>query len=377
MRDLFVGTSTLSEPLAIGSKVQTTVFTQHIMDCLCCQDGGVGPPSETEFLGSLCRLKDGNAKFPAVPNRYCLYLVAGCPFAARPWTVMSFYGLTETIPIIKCFPASYTDGWFMEPKSEGEEDLVKEFPSAQVDNCPLGCHHLSQLYYKASPEFKGAISVPLLWDLSQNTAVSNNSLGLAEMMATQMKPLATRNQDVDLYPTDKQEYKEHQELVKQLHSQVTTPVYKINVRRRGEEHDEMVNAYYATLDELQERLKKNGPFLMGKEFRFADIILFISLVRLDLAYQWRFGLGRKSVRENYPLLWTYTSTIMDLPGVKETVLPRDIMALYFLTLKFATQNNGRTLPQVPEAWLAGVMNGGGNKEEEDVERSNKRQKVSG
>jgi len=330
------------------------------MDCLCCASGVAGPSSDTEFLGSVCHLEKSEgvpAKFPAVSNRYCLYIVAGCPFAARPWTVMSFYGLGNDISLIKCFPASYEDGWFMEPKSQGEHDLVESFPNAVVDKCPQGYHHLSQLYYQALPEFKGAISVPLLWDKEENTAVSNSSMGLAEMMATQMRDMATRNKDVNLFPTDKQEYENHQELVKMLHAQVTTAVYKMNATKCGHEHDKLVDDYYATLDELEDKISKEGPFLMGTDFRFADIVLFISLVRLDLAYQWRFGLGRKNVRENYPTLWKYTQRIMDIPGIRETILPRDIMALYFMTLKWIKQHNGRTLPQVPEAWEDGCMRG--------------------
>jgi hypothetical protein len=39
----------------------------------------------------------------------------------------------------------------------------------------------------------------------------------------------------------------------------------------------------------------------------ADFVLFISLIRFDLAYQWRFGLGRRNVRENYPVFETTCS----------------------------------------------------------------------
>ena len=330
------------------------------MDCLCCADGGAGPSSDTEFLGSICKLKsaDGiDAKFPAEENRYCLYVVAGCPFAARPWAVLSFYGLTHAIPVIKCFPASYEDGWFLEARSPGECQLVESFPDAVVDNCPLGFHHLSQLYYKASPQFKGAISVPLLWDSEENTAVSNSSMGLSEMLATQMRSMATRNKGIDLYPMDKEMYQQHQELLKVLHDRVTTAVYKINTTKSGHEHDALVDKYYDILEELQERISNRGPYLMGTDFFFCDMVLFISLVRLDLAYQWRFGLGRRNVRENYPILWKYTQNVMDIPGIRETILPRDIMALYFMTLKWIQQNNGRTLPQVPETWEDGCMRG--------------------
>jgi len=334
------------------------------MDCLCCTDGGVGPASDTEFLGSVCQLKtaDGTpAQFPAVAHRYTLYVIAGCPFAARPWSVLGFYGLTEAIPVVKLFPASYEDGWFFQARSAGEKELCQMFPEAQVDTDPNGYSHLRELYLKAHPEFKGAISVPLLWDSELDTAVSNSSLGLAEMVATQMRGLGTRHQDVLLFPCPTEspdEHRAHNELVKDLHSRVTTAVYKINTIKDGKEHDKLVDDYFATLEELQERIITNssqqhgGPsYLMGKDIRFADLVFFISLVRLDLAYQWRFGLGRRNVRENYPGLWSYVQRILRLPGMADTVLPRDIMALYFMTPKWViSNNNGRTLPQVPENW---------------------------
>lgn len=327
------------------------------MDCLCCADGGVGPNSDTEFLGSVCSLqtKDGTeAVFPAESGRYTMYVIAGCPFAARPWCVMGFYGLNEgSIPVVKLFPAAYDDGWFFEAKSDGEKELCRMFPDALYDKDPIHrCSHLKELYLKARPDFKGAISVPLLWDGEKDTAVSNSSLGLAEMIATQMRSMGTRNKNVLLFPSRTEspdEYKAHSELVKDLHTRVSTAVYRMNATRDGKEHDKQVNDYYATLDELQERIKANGPYLMGENIRFADFVLFISLIRLDLAYVWRFGLGRKTVREHYPVLFAYMQRILELPGIRDTVLPRDVMALYFMTPKWV-DGNGRTLPQVPKTW---------------------------
>lgn len=345
------------------------------MDCLCCAGGGKGPTSDTEFLGSICNLKktsDGTPViFPVEPNRYTLYLIAGCPFAARPWTVSSFYGLSgkanSVIKVCKCFPAAHDDGWFLTPVSDGEKELVDAFPIAQVDVDPNGydISHVRQLYEKAKPGFKGAISVPLLWDSKQDTAVSNSSLGLSEMIATQMRCRATRNADRVLFPcreTRPLEYQQHSDLVKKIHAQVTTPVYRINATTNGGEHDKLVDEYYSVLDEFERRLGGETPsshFLMGDEVRFADFVLFISLVRLDLAYQWRFGLGKKSIRENYPNLWKFQRRILQIPGIAETVLPRDIMALYFLTPKWVKACAGRmSLPQVPESWETGCTGEG-------------------
>ncbi|KAL3794132.1 hypothetical protein HJC23_012839 [Cyclotella cryptica] len=351
------------------------------MDCLCCVDGGRGPNSDTEFLGSVCNLNNGEAKFPAENGRYVMHVVAGCPFAARPWSVLSFYGIpttsnTDGVRVVKMFPASHTDGWFFSPISAGEKELVESFPDANCDTLlptPKGCyppndtcfppckdgegpvHHISQLYEIAKPGFSGVKSVPLLWDTKTHTAVSNSSLGLSEMIATQLVPtMGTRNLDVALYPSrsnEKELYQEHDELVKMLNSRVTTAVYKINATNNGREHDRLVNEYYDTLDELQLRIQKNGGYLMGNTIRFADIILFISLVRLDLAYQWRFGLGRRSIRDDYPGLLKYMTTILNMEGMLgECVLPRDIMALYFMTPKWVALTAGKTLPQVPESW---------------------------
>jgi putative glutathione S-transferase len=334
------------------------------MDCLSCGCGGAGPATDSEFLGSICNLTTTTpgtgtgsepAKFPVEADRYIMYVIAGCPFAARPWAVQALYGLP--IKVVKLFPASYEDGWFFVPKSDGEKALVDNFPTAVTDKDPLGHGHLKELYLKANPDFEGAISVPLLWDTKQNTAVSNSSLGLSEMFETQFKGMATRNTDFEMYPIDPALKQEHEDLNKWIHSNVTVAPYKMNGTKDGKLHDELVDNYYKALTKMQDRLVENDKtmssgkaFLMGSQVRFADIILWISLMRYDLAYQWRFGLGRYSIRDDYPRLQTFVQQILDIEGIKESVYPRDMMALYFMTLKWTFNGSGRQLPQVPHAW---------------------------
>jgi len=314
-----------------------------------------------------------------------LYDLSGCPFAARPWSVLSFYGIpsnsnTHGLRVIKLFPAAHDDGWFLQPVSQGEQDLLHAFPDAKCDSLtptPEGCtpldprffpedkttfHHISQLYEFAKPGFQGAKSVPLLWDTKSHTIVSNSSLGLSEMIATQMAPtMATRNQHIRLFPScqtddenEKQLYLQHKELVKQIHSKITTAVYKINSVTDGGEHDRMVNDYYSALETYQTQIVDNGGYLMGTTPKFVDLLLLASLVRLDLAYQWRFGLGRKSIRENYPGLMKYMTGMLEMEGMMgDCILPRDIMALYWMTPKWVN----RTLPLVPETWEVECVGG--------------------
>ena len=352
--------------------------------------------------------KKKDVKFPAQGgNRYAMYVSAGCPFAARPWAVQALYGLPITI--IKMFPAAHEDGWFFKAISEGEKALVLGFPSANTahkdplhyddddddSNNMVIIHHLRQLYQKANPNFTGTISVPLVWDTVQDTAVNNSSLQSAELFGTEMKHLAIRNQQVELYPRkDTIEYKEHDELIRYLHSNVTTAVYKINVTNEGHERETMIDEYYKILTELQTRLQSNHnknddddsasscKYLMGSQFRFADIILWISLIRHDLAYQWRFGMGKYSIREDFKGLWNYMihihTTFPDM--YQESVLPRDIMAMYFMGTKFLAKYHGGHVPHVPRAleaaWNKTTMETiDQKKDDEEVERAAKRSRV--
>ena len=260
---------------------------------------------------------------------------------------------------MRSFPDAKCDTLLPTPDGCTPMDEEKYFPPCknkdEGGDDPI--HHISQLYELAKPGFQGAKSVPLLWDTQTHTAVSNSSLGLSEMIATQLVPtMATRNLDVALYPSrtkEKELYSEHDDLIKMIHSKITTAVYKINSTSNGKDHDRMVNDYYDTLEDLQKRIIDNGGYLLGPTIRFADLVLFISLIRLDLAYQWRFGLGRRSIRENYPGLLQYMSKMLRMEGMMgECVLPRDIMALYFMTPKWVNMSAvaGKTLPLVPEAW---------------------------
>jgi glutathionyl-hydroquinone reductase len=82
-------------------------------------------------------------------------------------------------------------------------------------------------------------------------------------------------------------------------------------------------------------------------------VLWISLIRYDLAYCWRFGMGKYTIREDFPTLQSFVQRMMKVEGLKDTVLPRDIMALYFMTLKFA--GTKLALPHVPRQWEKEVM----------------------
>ena len=74
---------------------------------------------------------------------------------------------------------------------------------------------------------------------------------------------------------------------------------------------------FAALDLLEERLA-DRRYLVGERLTEADLRLFPTLIRFDVAY---YGALRCNLRRlaDYPNLWAYAHRIYHLPGVAGTV----------------------------------------------------------
>ena len=71
------------------------------------------------------------------------------------------------------------------------------------------------------------------------------------------------------------------------------------------------------LDRLESRLE-NGPFLLGEGMTETDIRLFVTLIRFDAAYHGIFKTNLRRIAD-YPNLSKFLHTMLDYPGVRETV----------------------------------------------------------
>jgi len=337
---------------------------EDAMDCLSCLDRKTIVDKQNVYsMKPHVDLDKNELDVWVNPRWYYLYVVAGCPFAARPWCVLAFYGLTEVVRVNMMFPAATRDReWFFYPLSDEEDELVQRWiPEGKSDRNKEFISNLRDLYMNFDKYYIGHASAHILGTI-RSKIISNRSLPIARWLATKMRVRATQHADVNLFPCPEQEsdiYVAHEALLQELHDEVTTAVYKIHALKKQNpsnttEWEGRVNDYHQKLGELQTRIFKQGPYLFGETIRFADFMLFISLVRLDLVYcDWLKGDGSRQeafVQKTYPILWDYLIRILKLPSIEQTVFPGDIMALYFLTPQFAPAGNIKTVPPIPDIW---------------------------
>lgn len=85
---------------------------------------------------------------------------------------------------------------------------------------------------------------------------------------------------------------------------VNNGVYKIGFATSQAAYDEHVTKLFQSLDRLERHLSKPGhqPYLFGPSITEADIRLYTTLIRFDVAYYPLFKCNIKMIRMDYPNL---------------------------------------------------------------------------
>ena len=136
---------------------------------------------------------DGSTKFKAEPGRYHLYVSLACPWAHRTLIVRCLKGLENAI--------GYTVvDWLLEEKGWSFTDKK---PKCVLDP-NNGCNYLREIYAIADKDYKGNITVPVLWDKSTKTIVNNESSEIIRMLNSEFNEFSSGDEQkaLDLYPAN-------------------------------------------------------------------------------------------------------------------------------------------------------------------------------
>jgi putative glutathione S-transferase len=254
---------------------------------------------------------DGSSGYPAVAERYHLYVSLACPWAHRTIIVRELKGLADAIPMTIVDPVRDERGWRFPPEAP---DPVNGF------------RFLSEAYAATDPGFDARVTVPVLWDTVTGRIVNNESADIVEILNSEFDGVAARPQ-VDLYPGELRD--DVDELNAWIYDRINDGVYKAGFASSQAAYEAAVVPLFEALDTLEERLA-DRRFLFGERQTLADWRLFTTLVRFDAVYVGHFKCNLRRI-EDYPNLFGYLRDLHQTAGVAATVDFDHIKRHYYVT----------------------------------------------
>ncbi|EXJ77894.1 glutathione S-transferase [Capronia epimyces CBS 606.96] len=241
--------------------------------------------------------KEPGARFAPEPHRYAIYANLGCPWAHRAILVRALKSLDPFIQLILTDVDLTEKGWLFTGRN------------GSPPHDPLyGFTALKQLYLKADPEYTGRYTVPVLWDKKTETIVNNESAEIIRMLYDSfdefLEPdLRELNKPGGgFYPPHLR--KEIDSLNDWVYNTVNNGVYKCGLATSQEAYDSNIYPLFKSLDRLEAHLADpaHQPYLFGEQITEADIRLYTTLARFDVAYHGIFQCNLKTIRHDYPRL---------------------------------------------------------------------------
>ena len=262
----------------------------------------------------------GDGGFKAEPGRYHLYISYACPWASRVLMMRTLKGLEDMISISIVHPHMLEHGW-----------TFHDYPGVIKDPV-INADYMYEIYTHVDSNYSGRVTVPVLYDLKQDTIVNNESSDIIRMLTRAFDDLGAK--EGDYYPEELRS--EIDKMNDFVYPNINNGVYKTGFATEQSVYEEEVHHVFDALDKLEAHLEHHN-YLVNDQFTEADIRLFTTLVRFDKVY---FGHFKCNIRQlvDYPKLWEYTRRIYHIPVIKETVNFDHIQQHYYYSHKTINPN---------------------------------------
>ena len=295
--------------------------------------------------------EDTDARFQPESGRYHLYVSYACPWAHRTLLLRSLKGLEAAITVDYVDPYRGEGGWQFTPEKDGCTT------DSQYDSA-----YLRELYQRADDDVTCRVTVPVLWDKTEETIVNNESREVMRMLDTEFDKLS--EDAVDPYPEGYRE--DVDRILDDIYEPINNGVYRAGFSKSQSAYDEAVSNLFDALDHWNQVLEAQR-YLAGDRLTEADVAMFTTLIRFDQVYHTHFMCNKRFIHQ-YDALWPYLRDLYQTPGVAETVNMAHIKEHYYTThpdvtpsgviaagpdLDFEADHDRGTLPgDPPEALLA-------------------------
>ncbi|MCF6320441.1 MAG: glutathione S-transferase C-terminal domain-containing protein [Rhizobiaceae bacterium] len=242
----------------------------------------------------------GEGGFAAEAGRYHLFVAWNCPWAHRTLLTRAFKKLEKLISISVALPNRTDQGWVFDKTGEFSEPLY-------------GLSAVHEIYSRDRQPYTGRLTVPVLWDKQQQRMVSNESADIIRMLNSAFVDIAPAS--ADLCPAEK--LSKIDEWNGQIYKTINNGVYRAGFASTQKAYERAAFELFDNLDQVDEQLSKTR-FLVGDKISEADIRLFPTLARFDVAYHYAFKCNLRRLMD-YQYLWPYARQIYQTKGVAETV----------------------------------------------------------
>ena len=258
--------------------------------------------------------RDSSSAYNPESGRYHLYVSFACPWAHRTIILRKLKGLENAIGMTVVDPVRDERGWAFRDGPGHSEDPINSF------------RFLSEAYRATDPNYRGRVTVPVLWDSEERRIVNNCEDDICRMFNDAFRPLAT-HPDVDLFPADIAA--EQEKLSEFVYDKINNGVYKAGFTTKQRIYEIACRHLFAALDELDTRLNSKR-YLFGNRIVETDWRLFCTLVRFDVVYYIHFKCSLRRILD-YANLQNYMIDLCQHDGIAETVNFDHIKRHYYLT----------------------------------------------
>lgn len=255
---------------------------------------------------------------PVEKNRYRLIWAAPCPWSHRAAIVRKLLGLEGVISLGMVDPIRPTidriDWAFT--LDEGGVDPV------------LQVKYLSELYLHADPTYRDRPTVPAIVDIHTKKVVNNDYHKLTNYFSVEWAPY--HKQDAPkLYPPELRE--EIDNWNQEIFEKINNGVYRCGFATSQEAYEKAYDELFEKLEDIEAHLSKNR-FLLGDYVTEADVRLYVTLARFDVAYYSHFQANKKRIID-FPNLWDYARELYQIPAFRETTDFDAIKKHYYISAR--------------------------------------------
>ncbi|MEO0636912.1 MAG: glutathione S-transferase family protein [Pseudomonadota bacterium] len=253
----------------------------------------------------------GQAGFKAEPGRYHLYVSYACPWAHRTLIFRALKGLEEMVDVTVVDWLMRERGWTLDGDTGHTADPVNNAAT------------MAEVYVAAKADYSGRVTVPVLWDKTTNSVVSNESSEIIRMFNTAFDQVGATGPDY--YPEALRD--EIDAINERVYHTVNNGVYKSGFATSHEAYEEAFTALFESLDWLDDLLGKRR-YLAGDTITEADWRLWTTLIRFDAVYVGHFKCNLRRIAD-YRNLHGYMLELYQHPGIAETVHMDHIKGHYY------------------------------------------------